>query len=82
LTFMKVNAMHAVNKIVMISLLGTSLYVKKMVSATMLVCATVTQIARKLMIMTVVCVAWAVMSAMSTLTEMLPALNVNQDIGQ
>lgn len=76
LTFMKVNAMHAVNKIVMISLLGTSLYVKKMVSATMLVCATVTQIVQMLMIMTVVFVAWAVMSAQLTRTEMQSALNV------
>jgi len=66
LTFMKVNAMHAVSKIVMISLLVTSLYVKKMVSATMLVCATVTQIFRMLMIMTVVFVAWAVIRATLT----------------
>lgn len=76
LTFMKVNAMHAVSKIVMISLLVTSLYVKKMVSATMLVCATVTQIVRMLMIGTVVFVAWAVMSAQLTRTEMQSALNV------
>jgi hypothetical protein len=53
-----------------------------MVSATMLVCATVTQMLSILMIMTAVYVAWAVMSALSMLTEMLHAMYVQKDISK
>jgi hypothetical protein len=82
LTFLQVNAMHAASKIVMISLNQTSLFVWKMVSATMLVCATVTQISSILMIMNAVYVAWAVMSALSMVTEMLHAMYVQKDISK
>lgn len=80
LTFSTANAMHAASSIVLISINLTSHSVHQEVSATMLVCATVTQMTQTLMITNVVCVAWAVLTAVSMKMEMLHVCNVTRDM--